>query len=83
MLSTPTNEALIAAEQITRLPRWADFEKMFEAEIKAVTDRMLGSRDAAELHELRGRALALTQFRQAMRDARQTLGKKGVTAPLS
>jgi hypothetical protein len=82
MLATPSEAALIALEQATKLPRWGDVNKMIEAELNAVLERMLGSRDDATLHELRGRAMALKDFQKVARDASATLVKMGVRSPL-
>lgn len=83
MLSTPTDAALIAIEQAAKLPRWTDIDKMIEAELTAVLDRMIGSRDDADLHALRGRAMALREFQQLVRDAPAQLVKRGVKSPLA
>jgi hypothetical protein len=83
MLSTPSPDALMALEQASRLPRWTDIEKMIDAELQAILDRILGSKDTADLHELRGRAKALREFQQTVRDARQTLAKQGLAAPIT
>jgi hypothetical protein len=82
MLTPPTKEALIALDQVTKFPRWGDVEKLIEAELKAILDRMLGTREAADLHELRGRAKALKELQQMWRDAADTLKKMGQTSPL-
>lgn len=83
MFSTPTPDALIACEQVTKLPRWTEIDKMIEAEIACVMDRLLGANEVSKLHELRGRAMALKEFQQTVRDARRKLEQMGVTAPIS
>ena len=83
MLSTPTKEMLIALEQASKLPRWADIDKLIEAELTATVDRMVGCREDADLHALRGRLQFLREFQQLVRDAPQTLVKLGVRSPLS
>lgn len=83
MLSTPTDAALIALEQVSKFPRWTDIEKLMEAELTATVDRMIGCRDDADLHALRGRAQFIREFQQVVREAPQTLVKKGLRSPLS
>lgn len=82
MLSQPASEALVAIEQVTKLPRWNDIEKMFDAELTTILDRILGAREAADLHELRGRAKSIREFQQLVRDAPAMLAKLGLRSPI-
>jgi hypothetical protein len=82
MLQTMTPEALIAAESISKHPRFSDFNKMLDAEVQTALEKIVGSRDDVTIHELRGRAKAILELQQAMRDARQTLSQLGLQAPL-
>lgn len=83
MLKTPDNAAYIALDQVTKLPRWVDIDKMIEAELTAILDRILGSSVTEELHELRGRAKALREFQAAAREAPTVLAKKGLRSPIA
>jgi hypothetical protein len=82
MLAPTTPEALTALDQAAKLPRWNDVNNLIEAELKATLDRIIGSRDDAELHELRGRAKAFRDFQQLVRDAPAMLKRLGLTSPL-
>jgi len=83
MLSRPTNEALIVLEQISRLPRYTDFNKMIEAELATIMDKLMGATDIAVIHELRGRAKALKEFQAAVAQAPATLVKSGLRSPIT
>lgn len=82
MLSNPTPEALIALEQVSKLPRWKDVNTMVEAELTVVFERMLGSADFATLMELKGRARALKEFQQQVAQAAEQLAKLGLRSPI-
>lgn len=82
MISKPAPEAYMALEQVTKLPRWADINKMFDAELTAILDRMIGSREEADLHELRGRAKCIREFQQLVAEAPATLAKLGLRSPM-
>jgi hypothetical protein len=83
MLTTPSPDALIALVQMQETPRWREVEGLIEAEIEALTLRLLGARDTADVHEFRGRVLALREFRQTVQSARSMLAKQGRSAPLA
>ena len=78
MLSTPTKEALIALEQVSKFPRWTDVDRMIEAELSKILELIMATRDGDALNELRGRACALKEFQQECRDAPVKLAKMGV-----
>ena len=81
--ATPNKEQLIAFDQASRLPRWTAIDAYITAEADAALARLLGTKDTAEIHELRGYVRALKQFQQTARDAGQTLVKMGHAAPLA
>jgi hypothetical protein len=54
-----------------------------DVEIEAITLRLLGARDTADVHEFRGRLLALREFRQTVLDARKLLLRQGQSVPLA
>jgi hypothetical protein len=83
MFSKPTAEALTALAQFVETPRWRDVDAMFSTEIETVTKRLLGARENADVHELRGRLATLRDIQQTMRDARHMLGLVGHTVPLA
>jgi hypothetical protein len=76
-------EALTALAQFVETPRWRDVDEMFEVEIEALTKRMLGARETADVHEFRGRLATTRELRQTFRDARTMLATAGRTVPLS
>lgn len=82
MISIPTKEALMALEQARRLPRWAAIDDMLTAELQAILDRILGAKDTADLHDLRGQAKAIKTFQTTWREAGAMLAKTGQSAPL-
>lgn len=57
--------------------------EMLDVEIEAITLRLLGARDTADVHEFRGRLLALREFRQTVLDARKLLLRQGQSVPLA
>jgi hypothetical protein len=83
MLTKPTADALTALAQLQETPRWRDINTMLEDEIEALTKRLLGARDTADVHELRGRVSTLREFRQTVLDARSMLATVGRTVPLA
>lgn len=83
MLTKPSSEALHALAQLVETPRWRDIDTMFEVEIEAVLQRLLGARIDADAHELRGRLAALREIRQTARSARDMLAQLGHTARLA
>jgi hypothetical protein len=83
MLTKPTPEALTALAQLEETPRWRDINTMLEVEIEAMTKRLLGAREDADVHELRGRVSTLREFRQTVLDARSMLANVGRTVPLA
>ena len=68
--------------QFVETPRWRDVDAMFEVEIEALTKRLLGARENADVHELRGRLATIREFRQTFRDARTMLATAGRQVPL-
>ena len=82
MLTKPTPEALAAMAQFVETPRWRDVDNMLETEIEALTKRLLGAREDADVHELRGRLAVAREFRQTFRDARTMLATVGRQVPL-
>ena len=83
MLKTPSPAALTAFVQWQETPRWRDVNEWFDEEIEAITLRLLGARETADVHELRGRLVALRDFRQTVRDARSLLARQGHQVPLA
>lgn len=83
MFTRPSTAALTALVQMQETPRWRDVDEMLKAEIEAVTTHMLGARETADVHELRGRLLVLRDFQQTVLDARGLLTKQGYQVPLS
>jgi hypothetical protein len=83
MFTRPSPAALTALAQLQETPRWRDMNEMIEAEIEAITLRLLGARETADVHEFRGRLLALREFRQAVLDARTLLLRQGQSVPLA
>ena len=83
MLTKLPPAALTALSLFVETPRWAHFDEWLQAEIEAVTLRLIGAREDADAHELRGRLATLRDFRQTALDARATLAKQGLRVPLS
>lgn len=83
LLTRPTKEALAALSQFVETPRWRDVDAFFNAEIEVTTQRLLGARDTADVHELRGRLGVLRDIQQTARDARAMLAKLGQQVPLT
>lgn len=82
MLTQPTPEQLMALVSITQQSRWREVDALIEAEIEATVQRMLDNADIGVLHECRGRAKALKEFQSLVREAPETLEKKGLRALL-
>jgi hypothetical protein len=83
MLTKPTAAALTALAQLEETPRWRDISTMLEDAIAALTKRLLGARETADVHELRGRISSLRAVRQTVLDARVMLANVGRTVPLA
>jgi hypothetical protein len=83
MLTKPTAEALTALAQFVETPRWRDVDELLQTEIEAVTKRLLGARENADVHELRGRLATLREFRQTATEARSMLALVGKQVPLA
>jgi hypothetical protein len=83
MFKKPTEAALTALSQYVETPRWRDVDEMFEMEIEAVTQRLIGARKTADVHELKGRLATLRDIQQTAREARATLAQLGRTVPLA
>ena len=73
MLTKPSVAALHAFAQMQETPRFRDVIEFFETEIEAVTMRMLGARETADVHDLKGRLATLREFRQLILNARSML----------
>jgi hypothetical protein len=83
MLTKPSVAALTALAQFVETPRWRDVDELLQLEIEAVTKRLLGARENADVHELRGRLATLREFRQTASEARNMLALVGKTTPLA
>ena len=77
MFTKPSTAALQALANLQETPRWRDVDEMFKAEIEAVTMRLIGARDTADVHELRGRLATLRDLRQTVLTARDALKQLG------
>ena len=73
MLTKPSVAALHGLAQLQETPRWRDVNEFFETEIEAVTLRLLGARENADAHEMRGRLATLRDVRQLILNARSML----------
>lgn len=83
MFTKPTVAALTALSQMVEAPRWRDVDEFLSEEIEAATQRLLGAREDADAHFLRGYLTILRDIRQTARDARATLAKAGRQVPLT
>lgn len=54
---------------------WEDVRQMLEQELDETVDRLLNTLDTNAVHELRGRARALTEFLEVARTTKETLEK--------
>lgn len=83
MFTKPSPAALTALSQYVETPRWRDVDQMFEAEIEAVTQRLIGARTDADVHDLKGRLATLRDIRQTALNARSMLAQQGQQVPLT
>lgn len=75
MLCRPDVATLRALDNLRRTQPWQSVEKFLAAEIDQTVERLLASRDQAEMLTLQGRARALKDFLAAVRDAEATISK--------
>lgn len=81
MLVSPTREQLTDLAGLVEQSRWTKVDQLIQAEIDALVDRMVHSRDTAELHEFRGSVKALKEFQSTAREASKALEKMGAPRP--
>lgn len=73
MLTKPTTTQLRAILAAQSTGTWNGIDQLIEAELAAVHERLVGSREDGDLHRMQGRAQALRELRAVASDARQTL----------
>lgn len=83
MLATPTKEQLTALVAAAQHGWWHYVDQLIDAEIEAITVRLIENADMAVIHECRGRIKALKEFQSLARDASKALEKPGPRAPSS
>lgn len=83
MFTKVTPALLTALSQYVEGPRWRDVDEYLSTEIEAATQRLLGAREDADAHFLRGYLSILRDIQRTARDARATLAQAGRQVPLS
>lgn len=63
MLSKPGLSELRALHQLVRTPLWPAIDKLLGAELDAIHAHLVNVTDNVTLHELRGRAKHINEFR--------------------
>jgi len=71
MLTRPDQQGQRALANLTRTPAWLEVEKLLEAEVGAIVDRMLTDTDEVAMRRAQGAANWIKDFLKTAQSARE------------